>query len=143
MRGPMHKFFDLALKQLSSSCTTESRANFQIFKPNISHSPEEPEMLSRHEAQNSHSQFLNRVEKGVNMPRMDGFLGLCDPYCSIRLGHPDPVIPELQTLRLHPTSQSYHHPNSNFRTTVLHNKFEPWIQSSLRRSSTLWCSTTN
>lgn len=31
-----------------------------------------------------------RVEKAQNLPKMDGLVGLCDPYCTLKLGYPDP-----------------------------------------------------
>lgn len=44
------------------------------------------------------SKLYVHVERGVNMPKMDRFLGLCDAYVAMRLGFPEPSTKEFQTL---------------------------------------------
>jgi len=50
--------------------------------------------------------LIVRVEEGRNMPKMDSFMGLCDAYCTLNVGFPEPE-------------------KKTYKTMVQYNKFNP------------------
>jgi hypothetical protein len=50
--------------------------------------------------------LIARIEEGVNMPKMDSFMGICDAYCTIQIGTPEPDKKLFQTMvqynKMHP-----------------------------------------
>ena len=47
------------------------------------------------------AKVLVKVESAADLPKMDGFMGLCDPYCTVQLGDPSPREDSCYTTNVH------------------------------------------
>lgn len=47
------------------------------------------------------AKILVKIESAQDLPKMDGFMGLCDPYCTVQLGDPNPREDSCYTTNVH------------------------------------------